>query len=849
MSKSITLASIPTQEDRLKIHEDLSIDINKKPIASDKPWKKRSNFFIPKNIVQAYKVDKKNRLLRVPFAYPHTAAAVPLRDTFPLIPNDQRVLAPSISLRPYQEEIVKEAISILKRQGSAILALYTGAGKSLVASYIANHLIGMRTLIVFHRLILMDQWKSNLQKYFPNLEVGTLMPNKDANSEAAVSLVNAQNISKIDPQVLSTYGTVIVDECFPGETQVLVRDAQSGQEMPMTMEMLVQEPRDKYQVLSYDHTLKMFEYRNIIQSWKKKTSERMMTLLLSNGNYIRATENHRFLLRDGSNYKRLKDLNPKKDKLFATYALHANISLRADFLLAMKLMGKCVSDHNTSTLLVEFVDNLEVSSVMTYLISLEALVLKKNAILEQQREENESQRNNLSYWFSHMFDSCLKRERENGLRKHVLVSEFPAHRMSESVIAAWLVESSYLFYPEQMKLFEDDDWYDISTTSPNAFGGTGGNVLSSHCFHPGGRCPIPIRLYSHIDLVKKMDNKITLAIDYIRTELGVGEVHVFTNYIEISDVSDVRKMVRGLKIYLPSNHKLMANPVDIVDVQTDFSFRPEETFVYDLSIEKNSNYVIYTGSCNQRYPVLDISNSWHTQHIVAHNCHLIMAKTLMDNLLYLSPRFLLGLSATPYRPDGLDKLFEWFFGKNDEASSYVRREMYREHTVYVTQTNFKPTRKETANGTRDWNHVLMEQSKDEARNELIVGIVKDAVIKDGRFVLILVKRIEHADTFYKMLKEADITVSRVYGKYAEDEETQVTIGTVSKAGTGFDRPHLDTLVIAADVEEYFTQYLGRVFRREDVRPIIYDFKDKDGTLNSHLQTRINTYKRYGGILF
>ncbi len=57
---------------------------------------------------------------------------------------------------------------------------------------------------------------------------------------------------------------------------------------------------------------------------------------------------------------------------------------------------------------------------------------------------------------------------------------------------------------------------------------------------------------------------------------------------------------------------------------------------------------------------------------VIDEAHLIMAETLSRSLKYISPRYLIGLTATPYRPDGFEILLELYFGKNK-----IIREMNR----------------------------------------------------------------------------------------------------------------------------------------------------------------------------
>jgi hypothetical protein len=56
------------------------------------------------------------------------------------------------------------------------------------------------------------------------------------------------------------------------------------------------------------------------------------------------------------------------------------------------------------------------------------------------------------------------------------------------------------------------------------------------------------------------------------------------------------------------------------------------------------------------------------------------------------------------------------------------------------------------------------------------------------------------------------------------------------------------LILASDVEQYFVQYLGRVFRREDTEPVIIDLVDNYSLLYKHFQTRNSVYIEHGGIV-
>lgn len=227
--------------------------------------------------------------------------------------------------------------------------------------------------------------------------------------------------------------------------------------------------------------------------------------------------------------------------------------------------------------------------------------------------------------------------------------------------------------------------------------------------------------------------------------------------------------------------------------------------------------------------------------VVVDEAHLIMAETLSKSLKYISPRYLIGLTATPYRPDGFDVLLELYFGKNK-----IVREMKREHFVYKVYTGFKPIMEKCENGKINWGALLKSQSEDEKRNELIVNIVKK--FKDRTF-LVLTKRVEQAKLLFKKIKDEGEDVSSLIGSQQEfNRDCRILVGITSKCGTGFDFPKLDALLLACDVAQYFIQVLGRVFRKLDTIPLVFDFIDDNPILLKHFREREETYIKCGGRL-
>lgn len=232
----------------------------------------------------------------------------------------------------------------------------------------------------------------------------------------------------------------------------------------------------------------------------------------------------------------------------------------------------------------------------------------------------------------------------------------------------------------------------------------------------------------------------------------------------------------------------------------------------------------------------------HIKLVVVDELHQIVTKVLHRAFFKFQPDYLIGLSATPYRPkmDPFEPAIAWFFG-----SRVVGSKLFRKHTVYCVKTGFMPeTRIQPHTGKLDWSSVLTSQADDAKRNQIIVDVVCRF---PERTWLILVKRVEHARTLQALFSKACVDSETIVGASREfNKSAKILIGTTPKIGVGFDHAPIDALCMAADVLEYFEQFLGRCMRRQDVEPIVIDFEDKFNPLIKHLKSRIQKYRECGG---
>jgi superfamily II DNA or RNA helicase len=225
--------------------------------------------------------------------------------------------------------------------------------------------------------------------------------------------------------------------------------------------------------------------------------------------------------------------------------------------------------------------------------------------------------------------------------------------------------------------------------------------------------------------------------------------------------------------------------------------------------------------------------------VICDEIHLLISPKNITQLLSISPRYLLGLSATPFRNDELNCVIKYFFGENT-----ITENLKKQHYVYPVHTNLQIEYELDWRGKINWNSLLTNQADNIERNNMIINIIKHF---SNRVFLILVKRISQGKYLYEKLVEQNENVCNLLTSKSElDVNCRILIATTQKCGVGFSFDKLDSLLIASDMENYFIQYLGRVFRRRDIEPIIFDLVDNNPVLQKHFNTRKKIYKEVGG---
>ncbi len=236
-------------------------------------------------------------------------------------------------------------------------------------------------------------------------------------------------------------------------------------------------------------------------------------------------------------------------------------------------------------------------------------------------------------------------------------------------------------------------------------------------------------------------------------------------------------------------------------------------------------------------------------------CHHLGAEVFSRSMSKVSSKYMLGLSATPKRKDGLSKVFEWYLG-GIVYKDTKKNEDYAEVQLIPCDFNNYEYSKEELNFRKEacMPKMINNICNYLPRTEMIVDLIKK-YNTEGRTVLILSDRREHLNLLYKLLdgySRGFYVGGMKPEELRESQEKEILLATFSMASEGMDVPKLNTVILASpksDVE----QSVGRIFRQKaSVRkfhPLIIDLQDNFSLFKNQCLKRLKLYHKLNFTIF
>ena len=231
-------------------------------------------------------------------------------------------------------------------------------------------------------------------------------------------------------------------------------------------------------------------------------------------------------------------------------------------------------------------------------------------------------------------------------------------------------------------------------------------------------------------------------------------------------------------------------------------------------------------------------------------CHHLGAAYFCKALMKIQTKYMLGLSATPDREDGLSSVFEYYLG--EAVYKNIKRAPDKEAVVKAIWFDSEdPVYKDVP---VDWKgdticaKLLNQVAEFEPRNRKILEQIEEYAKDPNRFILILSDRISQLEWFDK-----GITSSHGFyiggmkqAKLDENaEKCQILLATYQMASEAFSVKKLNTVVLATPRKKV-EQSTGRIFRQRiderKVAPHIIDIIDSHECHKRRWYVRQKFYK-------
>lgn len=264
-------------------------------------------------------------------------------------------------------------------------------------------------------------------------------------------------------------------------------------------------------------------------------------------------------------------------------------------------------------------------------------------------------------------------------------------------------------------------------------------------------------------------------------------------------------------------------------------------------------------------------NEWDV--IVIDECHNVSASattvTRYQKVLNgLVARHVYGITATPYRSDGLEKAMFALLGRVvHEVPDSAVADRIMKVTVRRVDTDTEITDEcLNVDGTIDFTKLISHLTTDNLRNRLIVEKIAE---NRGHSCIVLSDRLAQLDTIYSLLPEdlrekAAVINGKLTSKAGKSErqeaiekmrtgEFQILLASYKLCREGLDVPRLDRLFMASPVKfvSVVVQSIGRIARTASGKepPICYDFVDANiGYCERAWKERCRSYRKTGALI-
>jgi len=229
----------------------------------------------------------------------------------------------------------------------------------------------------------------------------------------------------------------------------------------------------------------------------------------------------------------------------------------------------------------------------------------------------------------------------------------------------------------------------------------------------------------------------------------------------------------------------------------------------------------------------------HFGQVVVDETHKIVATSYSETLQDFPAKYYLGLTATPFRRDGLGHAIFACIGPKRHK---VNKEMLFKTKAVLKPNVFKVESNFSYMFTNDYSTMISCLAQDESRNELICNKVHMDLTQYNESILIVSDRIKHLKTMQEILvtkyKHKSLLLTGSTKKKERQQsvkamkkgQCKVLFASLSLISEGFDLPDLTALFLTTPIKYRgkLIQCCGRILRPKKGKvPRIYDIRDSN----------------------
>lgn len=707
-----------------------------------------------------------------------------------------------------------------------VMGDFTVTHNTISALYALSKLKG-KTIVIVNKIPLMNQWKSEIKQFLPNAKIGTIQGQNNIEIEGCdIVIAMLQSMARVDyPDLLfNDFKTLVVDECFPYNTNIMIKDSNIT---IGTLYYMKEKRKELPMVKTFNEITKQFEFKKILNVFRK-INDNLIKINFSKMS-IKSTENHKYLTTDG--WKE---------------AIH------------LKINDYIISHYDKSTInSVCPVFNSDQYQIIIgsfkYITHLKNGRFILRVIHDKKQEE-------YCKWKASVFNVNITKTEAltfttntfylmNDLPKtKTTIPQWLLNDLDERGLAIWFMDDGSVNKQSFYSILNTDS-FDEDTQKRIVQKLQFMGIQCTYINYKKTYYHIKINLKGTkrlIQLISKYIHKDKVNDICINLPIIYSEYIWNNNYLEYG-YSKITKITKNIKNYNNSKFK--------------------QNYVFDLEIEDNHNYIVCNHSVKSK-----VTNKYIENGFIVHNCHNLSSKIFSQVLFKVCCKYTIGLSATPKRSDGCEYVFKWHIGEIVYQSHEKRNgkppiirllkidtQDYKEISVDNKFTGQKQIQ---------FTSMLSELVEMKKRNLLVVECIKDFIRTDNtRKILVLSDRRTHLQNLHTLLND-DHLVTFTYGLFLgsmkqkdleSSRSSQVILATFAAFSEGVSEKDLDTLILISPKKFIghlknsikndsgkLEQTVGRIFRKDHLtkNPIILDFQDNFSVYKSQAKSRNVFYKQH-----